>query len=82
MSFCPAKIVQTLMDRFRTFSIADVAVFKVCLIAFGVLLGLNGRAILKPLQPMITGALAGAYVFLIFRLWVVPKLEDTDQPML
>lgn len=76
MKCCVKQCVPTILERFRTFNIAEIAVFKICLLTFGVLIGINGRPILKPFHRALRATFVGSCLYLIFRLVVSPELEE------
>lgn len=76
--FCQ-EWASTLLERFRTFNVAEIAVFKVCLITFGILIGIAGRPILKPFRSALSAAFVSSYLYLMFRLIVAPELEEKDK---
>lgn len=63
-----------LLAEFRTLSVAEVGVFKICLVCLGLLLGLQEKKVLKPYQPLILITLLSSYAYLIFRLLIKPDL--------
>lgn len=56
------------MERWRAFTVADVAAFKVCLLSVGALLGAYFARPLKKLRPLLWAVAVASYAWLIWRL--------------
>lgn len=56
-------------DRFSMFDWKDLGVVKVCILAFGILLGIYGKSYLKKYTPLILITFLGTYVYIIYRLF-------------
>lgn len=56
------------MERWKTFTIADAAAFKVCLLSLGMLLGAHFARPLKKLRPLLWAVAAASYAWLVWRL--------------
>ena len=64
------------MDRLHNFNLVDVGVFKICLLTLGILLGIYHHRKLKKISPLIWLTFIGAYIYLIYTVFVKP---DADQ---
>ena len=62
------RFVDEAMDRFRGFSVFDVAVFKTCLLTIGMLLGISNVRTMRKIQPFLWIFLLCSYIYLIWRM--------------
>lgn len=56
------------MERWKRFTVADVAVYKVCLLSVGALLGAYFARSLKKLRPLLWIVAIASYGYMIWRL--------------
>ena len=62
------------MEKFRQFDIKDAGIFKICLIAFGILMGMYWHKQFKKASPFIWLIFIASYGYLIYTLFF--KKED------
>lgn len=68
--------IQNLLTEFKSFNLSEMAVFKVCLISCGMLIGgLTGRRFFRAFKGLIASSFISSYLYLIFRLLVQPQLN-------
>ncbi len=70
--------MEKLMEKFKSFSIFDIAVFKFCLISFGIILGMTGHKSWKKAAPLVWCTFIGGYLYMVYRCFFVhdKKYED------
>lgn len=56
------------MERWRRFTAKDAAVFKICLLSIGALLGATFAKPLKKWKPLLLIAAAASYTYIIWRM--------------
>ncbi|MGI5966258.1 MAG: hypothetical protein ACOX65_04910 [Anaerotruncus rubiinfantis] len=56
------------MDRWKRFTVSDVAVFKICLLSIGALIGMYWAKACRKLAPFIWAAAVASYAYLIWRM--------------
>lgn len=61
------------MERWKQFNVADVAVFKTCLLSIGALIGIYCSKKLKKLAPLLWIVAIGSYVYIFYRMIVQQK---------
>lgn len=69
--FC-AELMDELMERFRGFNMAEVGVFKTCLVLMGVLIGMYAGACGRKWRPFIWIGFLASYAYVMYRLFVNP----------
>lgn len=67
-------LLDTAMKKFRGFNVADVGIFKICLITFGFLIGLLASDCCKKYKLLFTFIFLFAYLYVIYRFMMI----DTD----
>ena len=69
------RVIDWCMDRFRGFSVRDVAIFKTCLLSIGTLLGVYFVKPLKKLAPVVWVAAVASYAYLIWRMFFADEQQ-------
>lgn len=64
-----AKLIQQLMKAVQHFTIVDFALFKICLIAIGILLGTYLSAFFSQHLSIIWGVAIVTYIFLLIQVF-------------
>lgn len=67
-----------LTDRFKGFDIWEIGVFKVCLLAFGVLIGLYAGKTCRKFAPLVWIAFIASYIYVIYKLFIFPSLYPRE----
>lgn len=57
------------MERVHNFSVLDFAIFKICLMTFGLWLGIQFSAFFKKWKPVILAGFFVSYIYLIWRIF-------------
>lgn len=69
------SLIKILMDEFRSMTVAEVAVFKACLISLGVLIGTYFSKTLKRFAPVFWVVFIASYLVMIYRFIVWPLVK-------
>ena len=69
------RVIDWGMERFRGFSVRDVAIFKTCLLSIGALLGVYFIMPLKKLAPVLWVVAVASYAYLIWRMFFADEQQ-------
>ncbi len=70
-----AGFVEDVVIKFRRFNIFEVAIFEVCVLSFGMLLGLGFIDKIKKLKIVCIAGFVIAYMFLLFKFFILANDE-------
>ncbi|MEG1774259.1 MAG: hypothetical protein RR320_05340 [Oscillospiraceae bacterium] len=68
-------MIDYMLARSRNFGLADWAMFKLCLVSFGVLIGSTFSNFFKKLRPLMTVLFCAGWVYMVWRVFLC---EDDD----
>lgn len=68
-------IIDCAMEKFKTFDVVDMGILKVCLISFGILVGVLGEAKLRKSVPAIIMIFIASYVYIMYKFINAPSDE-------
>lgn len=71
-------LVDYAMEKFREFDWMDLGIFKLCLVSFGVLVGVCAEKHCKKWLPVIAATFFFSYLFLIYRLITIQIVDDVE----
>lgn len=64
-----AILIDSVMDRFKSFKVSDIAIFKVCLFSLGTLFGAMFSKEVKKAKPLIVLLALVSYIYLVYKVF-------------
>ena len=68
------ELIDFAMDSLQLFTITDMAMFKIFLISFGILLGITFTKFFKAMSPIVKILFVASYAYIVWKVFV----EDED----
>lgn len=68
-----ALLMDFVMERFKTFSVCDIGIFKLCLFALGLIFGSAFSQKVKKFAPIVAIIAISSYIYLMYKIFFVEE---------